>query len=489
MKAIFRNLINISKNGTPTIPMSDLLENYQSFLSSDLKPEDPSHIKIYHILEGHFRDYGEMPSITTVVTKAERDGDEGVLACLKDAVTEPAFIGSNFKELLADESKSQNMDFFRETLQKTFECFNTGLILGRGKTAVTVKGQDAAIDFFNESVSKLKRKKSHASRGIKNYDPEAAFSEERLQNLLYLPHSEMGKIYTYNPTELVIIASRTGGGKTTRLIYEAVSFFKSGRNGLFFTLETPADEVYRLFYLTAYNNDLGTKIKLSDRKMQGHSFTKDEERLFKQVHNNYAADGCGEFKVADIARLTPGILFRTTQNYQHELQKVGKRLDYVIVDYVSLMNPDNESMGHLGATERINHCIRELKIMADELLIPVFTGFQINREGRRQAYQSDKKELKRPQLHHLAWANECENSADKVIFLHDVYNDERTRQYELIVAKARRAPSDMIFTSTLDLDSKVWSDGSLCLSSGQSAPAVEDDEAFRLRVKDKISKL
>ena len=460
MKTIFRSIIDLPKADKPSVDPKYLLANYEVFGASLLEPEDPSYIKLYHMIEAHYRDYHQMPGILHLVTMAERDGEEGVLAALKDIVAERPYTGSDYKAEINLKLTAQKKDKLQDIIQKSWEIANNGIDIGVGSKKTHVQGITQAIDYFVDCTTPL-RLSGPATEQVGIVEPDMAKLEvqEFQEGILYVPHNEMGKTYCYRPSELIIMASRTGGGKSTRLLFEAMHFSLQGKNGLYFTLEMPAEDVYRSYFLAMHNNTAPKSQQLSEMRHINSEFTPTERDLFKAIPDRQPQD-LGTFRVAYIPNLSANIVRSTALTFDAKMSKTkGQKIDYIMVDYAGLMRPDNLQINKAGQTELLNQVIRELKLLALIMRIPVFTAFQLNRESLRQTINAKKNDKPpRPQLYHLAWANEVERSADTVIFLHQVHDDMVHREYEIIVGKCRKGPTGKIYRTVLDLDHKTWAD-------------------------------
>jgi replicative DNA helicase len=118
-------------------------------------------------------------------------------------------------------------------------------------------------------------------------------------------------------------------------------------------------------------------------------------------------------------------------------RKVG--LGLVIVDYLQLIEPDNQRDPR---QEQVARIARRLKGLARELKVPVLCLAQLNRQA--EATRDNK-----PRLSHLRESGAIEQDADVVMFIHreEYYqsNDEDRARVaglaELIIAKQRNGPT------------------------------------------------
>lgn len=138
---------------------------------------------------------------------------------------------------------------------------------------------------------------------------------------------------------------------------------------------------------------------------------------------------------------TPGVtlaeLRSRSRRLKRELERQGKRLGLIVVDYLQLMRGD-------GRDRRleIEGNSRGLKELAKELDVPIIALAQVSRECERR-------EDKRPILSDLREAGGIEQDADVVMFLYrdEIYNPlvpEVEGLAEIIVAKHREGPTGVI---------------------------------------------
>lgn len=118
--------------------------------------------------------------------------------------------------------------------------------------------------------------------------------------------------------------------------------------------------------------------------------------------------------------------------------KIGRSLDLVIVDYLGLIEEENESAARReNRNQEISKISRGLKKIARDFNVPLLALAQLNREveGRNN---------KVPQLSDLRDSGSLEQDADVVMFVYrdEVYNPESERKgyADVIIAKHRNGP-------------------------------------------------
>lgn len=223
----------------------------------------------------------------------------------------------------------------------------------------------------------------------------------------------------FQPGQLLILAARPAMGKSAMAINLACNIAsknKSGRaNVAMFSLEMTAEQLVERMIAS------DSKIQLQDIKTGkiGSSewirFNTSCSRLSKL---GLYFDDSTDLTVAKIRAKCRKLA-------------VDSGLDFVVIDYLQLINSDNDSK---SAQEVVAKISRELKLMAMELKVPVMALSQLSRAV-------EKREDRHPIMADLRDSGSIEQDADIVMFLYrdDYYNKSSTRKGEadLIIAKNR----------------------------------------------------
>lgn len=201
----------------------------------------------------------------------------------------------------------------------------------------------------------------------------------------------------FHNKSLNIIAARPGMGKTAFALQLAVNMAKnSGKTVCFLTLEMTTEQLNR-------------RVKKLIRKGE------------KLPESSILFD--------DSVSITPNQIREKLSNIQD--------LGAVFLDYLQLMEPNN---GHIQGMENSCMIIRELKLIANELGIPVIGLSQLRRTVEdRQDY--------RPTLHDFLAKDAIEQYTDTVLFLYrDAYYDYMadTSTAEIIVSYNRYDNTDIL---------------------------------------------
>lgn len=124
-------------------------------------------------------------------------------------------------------------------------------------------------------------------------------------------------------------------------------------------------------------------------------------------------------------------------------------LDLGIIDYIQLMGSSLDRRG-ANRNEEITDTSRKLKVLADELGIPLIVLSQLSRAGEGR---SDP----RPKLSDLRESGALEQDADLVVFLHRKHHRE-SGVTNLILEKARNGPTGTL-NLTINRETTTFFDG------------------------------
>ncbi|MDR0326680.1 MAG: replicative DNA helicase [Planctomycetaceae bacterium] len=231
-----------------------------------------------------------------------------------------------------------------------------------------------------------------------------------------------------HPNELIILAARTGMGKTALALNITENIAVKGHTVLFVSLEMAKIELaLRL---------ICSRSQLSGWKVKHNRLDKDELRQFSDTAN-------------ELGRI-PLYIDDTPQRSVAEIAAVARRLkrqqdlQLLVIDYIGLIRAENPAEPR---QEQVAKIARQLKLLARELHLPVLCLAQLN----RQADARGKDE--RPRLSHLRESGAIEQDADVVMFVHREEMGMSREQAEekgvagkaeLIVAKQRNGATDDI---------------------------------------------
>lgn len=478
MKRIFRSIIDIRKNGRSTIEQTELKKNYKAFLCSNVEAEDPSYIKIYHWIEGHFRQYGEVPQAELIFERAQSEGDEGVMACLKDIVQENPYIGSNYRAILKEKYEDQNRSRFRASMEKAWQIANSGMSVGKGRKKKVLKGIGSAIDWFMGETRVLRlgsadikteinfRSSQEGEEFIKDYMKKHQSSSLQ-EGMYFLLEKIDDSVRGMKLGQLMVIAGFTGQGKTILSNNIAHSGLIQKLNGMYVTLEMSAREIQEIMYVLHANSCEWLDHPVYGKKYANMIGKVTMNGVVYGELNNEALDFFDNVVRKDLDEsenygdlliwqpeeaLTPIKLEQKIYDYHAQLLEEGKTLDYVIVDYVGLMVPDrNERYGDYNVD--LNNMLKKLKNLAitfdNGRKLRVITPWQMNREGLKEALKNDGIYS----LTALSNANETERSSDIIVSVFMTKEMKKSEIIKISCLKYRKGQEFSPFEAKIDFSS------------------------------------
>lgn len=222
---------------------------------------------------------------------------------------------------------------------------------------------------------------------------------------LPFPAAKMtSRVYPMFPGEMMSIIARPGHAKTSFMMFWArqrAAWLREnaeGRVAVYATWEQSIEELHA-FYVAASSGISITDMAMGNvpdwEKVIEASARRSEEPLWFIGHSVMRQSGR---KPVTIETLTRAL---------EEIQKLGKRIDSVFVDYLQRIPPvvtaDNPVVAY-SAT--IDH----LKNLALGFAVPVVLGVQASREV-------DSLKMPIPQMNHAQWTSNVEQSSDRVISL------------------------------------------------------------------------
>lgn len=199
----------------------------------------------------------------------------------------------------------------------------------------------------------------------------------------------------FQKSDLIILAARTGQGKTTFVINigrnAAIDF---NRKGAIFSLEMPADQL--ALKLIASEVERSTS-QLTKGKIQSTEEMYDiRERARRLISENIIIDDTAELSLHQIKAKA------------HKF-KAKYGIEWIIIDYLQLISAETKK--ERNREQEISSISRGLKILAKELNIPIIALSQLSRAVELRGG------LKRPQLSDLRESGSIEQDADLVLFM------------------------------------------------------------------------
>jgi replicative DNA helicase len=197
---------------------------------------------------------------------------------------------------------------------------------------------------------------------------------------------------------LVIIAARPSVGKTTfslNLLYE--NSLKRDMRCLFISLEMNSIELlYKLAKIYCSKNFNGSD---SENHLMSSIDAVSRDNIFFAKENTASVE--------------------TIREVALKLLKYDQ-LDYIVIDYLQLMKSDSfKNRRSYSKHDEVTDISRSLKLLAQELGLPIITLCQLNREVEKR-----KDKFNRPFLWDLRDSGAIEQDADAVFLLHTIKEDE-----------------------------------------------------------------
>ncbi len=205
----------------------------------------------------------------------------------------------------------------------------------------------------------------------------------------------------FHGAELILIAARPGMGKTSLALNIAQNAaVKYSKKVAIFSLEMPGIQIA--------NRLISAEAKISSERLKkGDLRTEDWQKLARASEVLSRSD----IYIDDTSSITATEIGARCRKLMLE-----KGLDMVVIDYLQLMSASGKSGGN--RQQEISEISRTLKILANDLNIPVVALSQLSR--------SSDKEKREPVLSDLRDSGAIEQDADVVMFLYreGAYKDD-----------------------------------------------------------------
>lgn len=220
--------------------------------------------------------------------------------------------------------------------------------------------------------------------------------------------------------ELIVVGARPGAGKTTLGLNLITSAVKAGHRSLFVSLEMNEREIGQRL-LSAH---AGINLSVLRGK-----FTSEED--WEIIARKQPEMSDWPLLITD----DPSLTFAQIKAEIRRQHRQG--LDLVVIDYLQLLQ-DPESKSADTREREVALMTRGLKILAQQLSIPIVVLCQLNRDSARR-------EDTRPRTHELRESGAVEQDANVVILIHredlDNKDSPRSGEADLIISKNRNGPT------------------------------------------------
>jgi len=229
----------------------------------------------------------------------------------------------------------------------------------------------------------------------------------------------------FEPGQLIVLASRPGMGKTALALNIAVNacHARLGTDrpawAYVFSVEQTKDQLMRRV--------LSSESSLNSVCFRAGGFTK---QFWEHLPQHAAS-------IADLPLLLDDTPRLTTAGIREKIEQAGESLALVVIDSLHMIQP--QVRGDTRERE-VSETVRELKLMARELRLPILVTGALNR-GPIQRGPRDR----RPRLEDMRDSGTIEDEADVVLLLHreEPYDRETLDQgiAEVTIAKQRIGPT------------------------------------------------
>ena len=297
-------------------------------------------------------------------------------------------------------------------------------------------GEVSSSDLLNSAEQKIfDIRRGKETQGLQRVNEIVVQTFDRLDELNSRTNEEYSGVPTgirdldrvimgLNKTDLILIASRPGMGKTS------FSLNIAGHVGI-----TKGKKV-AIFSLEMSKEQLVSRMLSTQAKIPGQTLRLG--KLNDQEWLNLIEAGDIISKAPIYIDDTPGI---TIPEMKAKLRRLGD-VDLVIIDYLQLMSSAKRIDNRV---QEISEITRNLKIMAKEMDVPVLTLSQLSRASEQRADH-------KPMLSDLRDSGSIEQDADIVMFLYregyyestEISEEGDKNSGEVIVAKNRHGETRSI---------------------------------------------
>jgi replicative DNA helicase len=395
--------------------------------ASYLKPEDfarSAHRVIYKAIMALYRK-GEVADFITICDELERTG------ALEDAGGASYLTG-----LINVVPTSGNVDYYAKIVART--ALQRKIIHAGAQIAALGYEDDpesltkAGQIIFNLHAAATQAAFEPLSQLAQDYIEELVYLQEHYGNVLGVPtgYRDLDKLFGgLQKTDLILLAGRPGMGKTAFALCMTLNAALAGKRVAFFSLEMSKKLLMRRLA------SMRSKIDMQRLRM---GWLDDE-----QWEGIMAA-------VTDLSRLPIWICDvagNPVSSMRHQLRQListhfdGAPVDLVVVDYLGLIEPDEDAGRYQQMVHQIDAICRGLKGLAREFDVPVLALCQLSRKCEERAN-------KRPLISDLRDSGALEQHADAIMFIYrdDYYAQQENRESEkpgiaeVHVAKHRNGP-------------------------------------------------
>jgi replicative DNA helicase len=339
-----------------------------------------THNDVWNFIKRYAENNGTVPPSSLVVEKFRDFAPVAGIGTTKHHLEElqADYLNDSLKDIIrnaaTDVQGGQGVKALEQLITKTSELKkNTSAIRDIDATDI-----DSAIAYFENVKKQQELGKMGIKTGLPGFDN-------------YLPSGIM-------PGQLGIFLAYPGIGKSWLALYFAVQAWKQGKTPMIISLEMSETEVRnRVFAIMGEGLWSHRKISNGDIEIDMLKKWHDNKILGKQPFHIISNDSGGE--------ITPSVIRGKIDQY---------RPDFVIVDYLQLMSPNQKSDNE---TVRMKNLSRELKLMSISEEVPII--------AISSATPDDVTNMSTvPTLGQTAWSRQIAYDADWVLALGRAANSD-----------------------------------------------------------------
>lgn len=224
--------------------------------------------------------------------------------------------------------------------------------------------------------------------------------------------------------QMIIIAARPGGGKSTLAMDICRSCaVHNSKAAAYFSLEMNRTEL-SMRLLAAESR------VFLDRMIKGELETRDWQEIARTLDKISQAP----LIVDDSPNMTMGEIRAKSRRMKQQFD-----IQLIVIDYLQLLTSGGKSVE--SRQQEVSEFSRSIKLLAKELEIPIVAVAQLNRD-------SEKRNDKRPQVADLRESGSLEQDADVVLLIHreDMFNENTEKQgmADIIIGKQRSGPTGIV---------------------------------------------
>ena len=220
--------------------------------------------------------------------------------------------------------------------------------------------------------------------------------------------------------QMIIIAARPGGGKSTLAMDICRSCaVHNNKAAAYFSLEMNRTEL-SMRLLAAESR------VFLDRMIKGELETRDWQEIARTLDKISQAP----LIVDDSPNMTMGEIRAKSRRMKQQFD-----IQLIVIDYLQLLTSGGKSVE--SRQQEVSEFSRSIKLLAKELEIPIVAVAQLNRDSE-----------KRPQVADLRESGSLEQDADVVLLIHreDMFNENTEKQgmADIIIGKQRSGPTGIV---------------------------------------------